>query len=133
NRTKIRFSWDGKPPSTVWAAGLTTGAGIGRRLPAVPPAAAPPNLPLAAVGDRLRCQRSVSLLLPLAQQLLVTCFQAKSCKRFAHGIPPIWTESGFCLQNNTQKNSHMLFFYIFYQHVSYKSSPVLNFVHNNPG
>lgn len=113
NRTKICFTWDGQPPGTVWAAGLTTGAGIGWCLPAVPPAAAPPNLPLAAVGDRLRCQRSVSLLLPLAQQLPTTRFQAKSCERFAHGIPPIWTESGFCLQNNVQKNTHMLFFYIF--------------------
>src|SRR5699024_555463 len=78
NRTEIRFAWEGQPPGTVWAAGLAAGSCIGWCLPAMHPAAAPPNLPLAAVGDRLRCQRGVLLLLPLAQQLHKTCLQAKS-------------------------------------------------------
>ena len=59
------------------AAGVLDCPGARRRLPFVPLGAAPPDLPLAAVCDVRRGQRSVQMLVPLREQLVTSCFQAE--------------------------------------------------------
>lgn len=76
-RLQVALPRPGPPARTVGAARLTAGAGIGRRLPDMALGTAPPDLLLAAIGDRLRRHGCVARLIPLLQQ------------RFGPGLPAI--------------------------------------------
>lgn len=62
--------------STIGTAGAS-GAAVNGSLPGMSPAAAPPQLPFAAVRDGLRCQRRVLLCVPFVQQVRFSVLPAK--------------------------------------------------------
>lgn len=72
------------------AASAAIGAAFSRRpgvdgsFPAVPLLAPPPDLPCAAVGDRLGRQIPIQFRVPFSQQVFVSAFSAKIIKSYSH-------------------------------------------------
>lgn len=69
--------------AAIWAA-FSRRPGVDGAFPAMPLLAPPPDLPCAAVGDRLGRQIPIQFRVPFSQQVFVSAFSAKIIKSYSH-------------------------------------------------